>query len=270
MFITSGGHSHSSQLVEYDISNETFVDHGEDYLSTALANDDGEYGIGVYCTQLNSTTLYTISQNGDSIHVYDLRTLSYHVLDTTIPVSVGNAGCISSTTTKTPTLYITGGTGKSSDQSDDKLNELQILSLHDNQWMVSPPTMITSRHSHGCIVVNGILWAIGGHREDSVEAINTTKIDTSTWRKIGNLNCGLASFGVTAVDDLIFIVGGYTYCYDNFTRSVDSVYVINTVSNTIAIQNDTLPSRVDSMFVIAITKQEILCKTLFRVQGLRV
>ena len=242
--IFSGGDDNSNQLVKYEISNDIFVDFGNDYLSSTLGNSDDEYGFGVYFTQINATTLFTINSHGGSINVYHLQSLSYDTLDTTIPTNVGIYGCLSSSESPSPKLYITGGYN-----SGDSLNNLQVLSLVDLQWVSSPPSMLKAREQHGCVVVNDTLWAIGGYYVDSVEAINTTNIATETWTAIGSLNCELRLMGVTAVNEMIFIVGGY--CRDTSSFS-DTVYTIDTVKNNISVYEYSLQIAVAGMPVVEV------------------
>ena len=249
--ILSGGQSYKEQLVEYDTLNDAFIDYGEEFVSSALGNSDGENGWGVYFTQINATTLYTINRNGDSINVYDLQSLSFYDLGTTIPVDVSYHGCIASAITPSPRLYITGG--KVDDWSSpnwlEELDDLQILGLDDLQWLTSAPSMTTARAGHGCIVVNDLLWAIGGQSSESVEMINITDITTGSWQVVGSVSCQMSSFGITAVDDIIFLVGGY--CWDTSARS-GIVYTIDTVTNTISVYAESLPFPVNGMSILAI------------------
>ena len=230
--------------MEYVIVSNEFVDYGEDYISSALGNGDGENGWGIYFTQINDTTLYTINRNGDSINVYDLQSLSFYDLGTTIPVDVSFYGCIASAEIPTPRLYITGGK-----EWFRELDDLQILGLDNLEWLASPPSMTTARAGHGCIVVNDILWAIGGEDLDSVEIISITEITTKSWQIIDSVPCQLGRFGLTLVDEMIFIVGGY--CWDTETYS-DSVYTINTREMMISAYSESLPFAVNGMPVVMV------------------
>ena len=228
----------------------SFTDYGEDYLSETLGNNHGEFGFGIYFSQLNETTLFTINQNGSSIHVYDLQSVTYRNLGVAIPINVKYYGCLSSSEIPTPKLYITGG------YNDSVLNDLQILNLEDNTWMEwvnNTYSMIKPRHGHGCIVVNDELWAIGGYHQESIEVINISNIIYQSWNEIGNLSCNLARPGVTKMDDLIFIVGGK--CQDTLTNS-DTLYIIDTVasrvSSIISIYAGNLPFGVNGVAVVAI------------------
>ena len=239
----SGGRYVQHQLVEYDIVNGSFTDYGEDYLSTTLGNDQGEFGFGVYYSQINATTLFTINQNGSSIHVYDLQSVSYRNLGVDIPINVWYYGCLSSSEVPTPRLYVVGG------YNDSILNDLQILNLEDMKWVSNTPSMIDPRHGHGCIAVNDKLWAMGGYHKDTVEVINISNITNESWYEIGSLSCTLARPGVTTFDDLIFIVGGR--CHD-ISADSDTMYTIDTMTNTIRIYHGSLPFGVNGVAVVAV------------------
>lgn len=145
LMIISGGDQHASSLIKCEIPDNTCLQMGsDDYLSSELGNEGGEFGYGVYFTQINATTLYTINPNGDAINVYDLQYLSYDALDTSIPTNVSSESCISSSETPAPRLYITGGT-----DGLYAINNLQILSMDDLQWLTQLPSMVYHRHFHG-------------------------------------------------------------------------------------------------------------------------
>ena len=236
LLITSGGWYSNHQLVQYDIVKGSFVDYGTQYLSSTLGNSDGEYGQSIYYTQINETTLFTINRNGDCLHVYNLQTLSFQELGTTIPINVNEYACISSSVTPTPRLYIT------------VWDDLQVVTLSDLEWLTNTPSMTDTRLMHGCIVVNDVLWAIGGLGEYSVEIINITNIADDTWNVIGRVPGVdfISKMGVTAVDDVIFIVGG-----GPTGGSLDTVYAIDTITYSIGIYGDRLPTGVNGMSVVA-------------------
>ena len=243
----SGGYPYDDQLIEYKLESNNFIDYGQNYLeSTTIGNSDGEFGWGIYYTQIDDTTLYTINQNGELINVYDLQSLSFHNLAISIPNNVGNDACLSSSQSPTPRLYVTGG------YDSEPLNELQILDLSgDMEWIDSPPAMTTTRYQHGCAIINNVLWAIGGFGRSSVESINITDITKNDWREIGNVPVDLARLGVTTVDDLIFIVGGWAYTFTNSWFAIDDVYTINTTINSIETYTDSLPYATRVMPVLA-------------------
>lgn len=132
-----------------------------------------------------------------------------------------------------------------------QLDDLQILNLGNTQWISSTysPSMNNVRSMHGCIVANDQLWAIGGYYEDSVEAIEITSITTETWQEIGSFSCELSRSGITAVEDVIFIVGGL--CWDISTTS-SVVYTIDTTTNSLSIYSESLSTDVGSMPIMMI------------------
>lgn len=245
-----GGYNTESryQVVRFDILNETFVDYGKKYLSSTLGNADGETGISDF-TQINATSLFTLSGDGASFNVYDLRTLSYRNLNTTFPVTTYSGTCLSSSETPTPRLYVTGGYSNYLPQ-----NYLQILNLDDMLWLDNTPSMSYSREDHGCVVVEDRLWVIGGG-VDSVEALNITNVESNGWIVIGNLHCILSDFGITIVDKVIFIVGGWCYYdsqADEKSHVTDIVQTIDTATNSIIVYEDRLPVPTYYMPVVAI------------------
>ena len=178
-------------------------------------------GSGVYYSQLNHT-LYTIDYNvqtsvQDTIRIYDLRTMTSETLQQPIPLHVHAQACLASSNPANPTLYVTGGFA-------DSLSKLQIWQA--NEWREGPD-MIHWRHSHGCIVVNNWLWVMGG-LEAEMEAINISNIDSASWESTGDLGFGskLISFGIVAVDNLIYVVGG--------SPDVDTMYIIDTLNKGVA------------------------------------
>ena len=238
-------------IVQYDITNDVFDDYGDVYLSETLGNADGVYSNGVSFTQINATMLFKINENGEYINIYDLSSLSYTVLGTTIPINVATSACMSSSQAPAPRLYVTGG-------SELKARlELQVLNLNDLQWMTSPPKMAYVRFWHSCIVVNHVLWAIAGYNTTSVEAINITNILTTNWDQIGSLSCTVNRGGVTAVNDMIFIVGGECGSWpytsdDDVPVSIDTVHIINTVTKSIGVYEHTLPYTVETLAIVAV------------------
>ena len=255
LIISGGNWDNRKQLVKYDIVNGSFVDYGVEYLDDTFGISNGEYGDSIYYTQINETTLFTIpilsnNQNGDSLHVYNLQTLSFQELDTAIPIDVSQYGCIASSETPTPRLYITGGYNRGS------LDDLQVVSLSDLEWLSNTPSMTETRWKHGCIVVNDMLWAIGSSLSNSVEIINITNIVADTWNVIGPVPGvdTISSMGVTSVDDVIFIFGGHTFPDLDILSStyVDTVYAIDTTTYSIGIYGDRLPYQVNGMPVVAI------------------
>lgn len=220
-----GGTFSHWQVMSYNIEHNNFTTFDSNYLSS-LGNNVGEYGYGGYYTQLNGM-LYTIVEDGDYIHAYDLQLqpIPFQRIEPAIPITVGVSSCLASSEEPTPRLYVTGGVGH--------MNDVQILKLTTLSWRNNVPSMIYGRSSHGCIVVNDMLYAIG--QVSAVERMNVTDIQSALWEVMGYLSENeLVEFGqVVEADGVIYIIGGC--CPRN------SVYTIDTVTGNIELQADALP-----------------------------
>ena len=139
-------------MITFDTATSEFTDYGVSYLGTKMQNFDGEAGGGIFYSQINETTLFTISQKGDHIHVYNLETVSFDNLDTDIPVNVGHGACLASSTWGGPRLYIAGGyvgneklggrIGDGVNRDSNPIDNLQILDLETMEWVNGAPPMI--------------------------------------------------------------------------------------------------------------------------------
>ena len=65
-----------------------------------------------------------------------------------------------------------------------------------------------------------------GGLEAEMEAINISIIDNASWKSKGNLNGNAISFGIVAVDNLIYVVSGWP--------DVDTMYIIDTLNEAVA------------------------------------
>lgn len=233
----SGGYDSNEQLTKYRIDRNEFSYNDEKYLSEKLHNEYGEYGC-VFYSQINSTTLFTIRQSGDYIHVYDLRTVDsgtgFTVISESIPITVGDAACLASHELPIPRLYVIGG-----DPDKDYKNPManfQILDLYEYFWS-SGTDMNFARYSHGCIVVNNTLWVMGTVQQ--IETIDINNVHDANWSVHNDLMIeeDLIDFGVVAVDHLIYIVGGWIGDYGS-GESSRVIHVIDTISG--CMNNETL------------------------------
>ena len=243
------GGSHATQLMQYDIANHQLTDYGEDYLRDTMSNGIGEFGVGGYYSQLNTTMLYTIAYEGDYINSYDLQSLSYQQLSPAIPITIVDSGaCLASSETPSPRLYVTGG------KDDDyiAMNDLQVLDLDQSQWLTNVSSMQYSRLDHGCIVVDERLFVVGGFNLVAIEVINVMVIDSASWDTIGNLSDDRYQFGqLIAFQEVIYVIGGNTY--DG--GYLDTVYAIDIMSDTmgnVTVLPDKLPYSVVSMGTVIV------------------
>ena len=145
--------------------------------------------------------------------------MTFQTLQQPIPKIVRTSACLASSNLSNPTLYVTGG----KDLDYDEMRNLQIWEA--NEWR-DGPNMNYSRMGHGCIVVNEWLWVMGGYQYEyyrrEMEAIDTSDIDSSSWELKGVLssNKGINDFGIVAVDNLIYVIGGYNA--ENLMHIIDT------------------------------------------------
>ena len=221
-------------------------DYGDDFL-LFLGNDHGERGQGnVFYTQLNSSTLFTISKTSGSIHVYDLRAdlLSFHDMEESIQYRIGDAACLASSETPSPRLYITGGYTNYSGYYEI-YPFFWTFDLEEYSWKRAVD-MKYARYRHGCVVVDDALWVMG--TVPQIETIDITDIDNSEWSVQSNLSidANLTAFGVVSTHGIsqatcqwygfegvrcdnhsVYIIGGWVGNYDSGYNS-DTVYIIDT------------------------------------------
>ena len=122
-------------MTTFNTTSSEFTDYGAFHLGKMGGGAEG--GFGTFFSQINDTTLFTISPQGDCIHAYNLEEVSFQRLDTTIPVNVGPTACLASSNVGGSRLYIAGGgtwhTGWN--------NDLQVLDLDSMEWIDGVPPM---------------------------------------------------------------------------------------------------------------------------------
>ena len=245
----SGGTEYKQQLVTLQFKDEafsTFADSGAH--ATADTNQTmnfTEWGSGIYYTQLNYN-LFTIQSTGDYIHTYwvhnDLYPSWYFGWGSLqkIPIKVGHAGCLASAESPVSRLFVTGGV----DSTNQDMANLQILDMSSSELEWSNGANMTyNRRGHGCITVNDALWVMG--YVQPIECIDIEEIDDSEWQIKGSLPVtNLISFGIVAVNDYIFIIGG------SRDRVQNTTYIIDTRDGKVAFEQ--MPFSVSGMPVVAV------------------
>ena len=195
--------------------------------------------------------MYTIRGTGEYIHAYNLKSFSYQQLDQTIPINVANGGCLASSESPTPRLFVVGGRYYNG-TAWHRRNIFQILDLSVGNWSMGP-NMTQGRAGHGCVVVNDWLWVIG--LAPAVESIHVPELGNSSndiiWEIKGSLPTGVLFYIRLAVfEDLIFVVGGCTL----YTCPVKTVIIIDT--NTANMDSITLelPYSVLGMGIVVVDR----------------
>ena len=204
------------------------IDHGDEYLSS----DSDTYGQGIYYTQYDATTLYTIQHDAertcDTIYIFDLQLLSYQPVAITIPVAVSDMTCMASSAEE-QRLYLPGGYTW---ETSEWLDSVQVFDLETSQWLDNVPSMTYKRYRHGCIVVDSQLYVVG--YVSAVEVIDIIDIQSNSWYILDDtvISSGLEYFGFAEAGGIIFVIGG---------GYVDRVYTIDTVSGTVSLSDESLP-----------------------------
>ena len=224
-----------------------FRDYGHEFLQF-LGNDQGEFGQeNIFYTQLNSTTMFTITEAAEYIHVYNLdpESLSFDTVESTNHMIFGDSPCLASYETPSPRLYLTGGYTNISDYYEI-YDLFWIFDLEEYSWKRGRD-MNYARYSHWCVVAHNTLWVMGTVSEIETVDINTTDIYNAQWSVHSNLSItdNLTAFGVVSThgisqsdcdwgyegtlcnDRSIYIVGGWIGDYDS-GHSADTVYIIDT------------------------------------------
>ena len=199
--------------------------------------------MGIYYSQINATTLFTIGPSGEYIHMYDLSSLVIMSI-TKIRRTVNWTACLASSETPSPRLYITGGDSfvdyndswsifTTTDLPENDTNHVfQILDLDNQSWTLGDDINF-ARRAHGCITMNDTLWIMGYVAE--IETVNITDVYNTEWAVHSELRLenNLITFGLVAVDHYILIIGGLVIHGDYMQYSSNIVYIIDTVSDSL-------------------------------------
>lgn len=127
-------------------------------------------------------------------------------------------------------IWITGGmTGA----RGNKLNSTEIYDPGTDRWSFGP-AMPTARSSLTTVVVDGIIYAIGGARADVpildiVEALDTT---TGTWTRLNPMPTARYEHGSVVVDGKVWIIGGNAEGGPRGSGPSGSVEIFDPATNT--------------------------------------
>lgn len=184
-------------------------------------------GLSVFYSQINDT-LFTVGWTREYIQIYNLNSKTFH--ESYISTTQRYASCLASSESS---LYISGGFAIFK-ATKEVVSDLLILdwSLEEQTW-INSTDMTYSRGEHGCIVVNDTLWVMGYVQQ--IENMDITSNHDALWVTQGSLPVNLTIFGIVAVHDMIFIVGGYNVDCDTDCAQ-DTMYIIDTNNGRIDIQ----------------------------------
>eukprot|EP01084_Bolivina_argentea_P273604 466105_1 len=136
----------ATQLFQYDITTNIFIDNGTSALSQRIANG------GTLYTQ-SGNILYMMAPHNPEMHTYNLESNVFTTSVTTPPIVSDESQCLASTDNY---IFITGGS------NIDYLNKVQIMDISTKTWSLVP-NMNEKRAAHSCEVdpTTNILYVIG-------------------------------------------------------------------------------------------------------------
>eukprot|EP01083_Nonionella_stella_P019529 54236_1 len=227
-----GGQTYRHQLVEYLISGDVFIDHGQKW-----GPDDVIYanGFAQYWTQINHI-LYILQMNSNTISILDLETTTFtSSYITNIPSNTLGHACIASSQTQ---LFVLGGPLLG-------LPDVFMYDLQINQWL-NIPQMQQGRANHACIVhpTNHALYAIGGTADNdritlsSIETIEIDNVQQKTWAFTEPLSQVVAFTKCVAYRNAIYVIGGA----DKSWIATNKVHVINVLTDEVTVFPVRMPS----------------------------
>eukprot|EP01083_Nonionella_stella_P089834 250842_1 len=242
-----GGYNNPKQLTEYNIADDTFINHGTQTLWSSQVS-----GYTQYWTQ-EQEILYFKAWNSDDICIFNLRTKTFiSSYINNIPSDVLFYTCLASDPTH---LFVLGGSKQNRLTNYAPVSNVEAYEFKSGKWregVVSMPNMKSKRADHSCIVYHtndkDTLYAIGGYSTattvlSSIEVIDTT---TQSWKYIESLSLGLAWTRCVLYNEMIYIVGG-AYANDinaQIWYGTDKVHTINVLNDDVAVLSDTMPVHV--------------------------
>eukprot|EP01083_Nonionella_stella_P037675 102680_1 len=195
-------------------------------VTTHLSHD--LYAAGKCYIQLNNT-LWTITEDGSDIISIDLTTSNERPDTITIPINVGFGACL--TSINHYLIVVGGGTWS----YEVALDIVQIYDMNTQQWLANIPSLGTPRMSVSCVIVNHLLYVVGGWKGDiayiyldtieTLDVSDMSSIQTQRWQYL-NATLNTARGGTRAVlhgSDIV-IIGGQ----DNYMRRTADVNIIDT------------------------------------------
>eukprot|EP01083_Nonionella_stella_P098690 277607_1 len=220
-----GAQGWNKQFMSFEVSSQTFTDHGSNYLPTWIN------GGGQFYAQL-ANTLYVINPNdngpGDTQYIayFDLTNDDFVPYSVAIPIKVFADSCIGA---HTNFLAIVGG------YDSGYLKTLHLYHLIQKQW-TQPANLTYERAYHSCIVHNATsrLYVLGGqgYRPLNIETYHASNSSVFT-PLTNNLLSPVTDARIVVYGDDIYVIGGrnpYKYSTDQWAIKIQ---IIDTVQQTV-------------------------------------
>eukprot|EP01083_Nonionella_stella_P300830 1028958_1 len=218
-----GAQGWNKQFMSFDVSSETFTDHGSNYLPTWIN------GGGQFYAQL-ANTLYVINPNGNGdtqyIASFDLTNDEFVPSSIAIPNKVFANSCIGA---HTNFLAIVGG------YNYGHLSALYFYDLTTEQW-TQPAHLTYGREIHSCIVhpTTSRFYVLGGISDSNYSPLNIETYHASNPSVFSPLPNNLLNpvwrTRLVLYGDDIYVVGGYD---PQSGQDAMQIQIIDTVQQTV-------------------------------------
>eukprot|EP01083_Nonionella_stella_P037854 103143_1 len=219
----------SESLMEYNIAQNAFIDHGERFFKDSI------YGDSTFYTQVGDV-LYILSDPG-VLNAFNLDTKELTESVFTLPIPVHYSACLNS---NSDYLSATGGWN-----SKKAIATVQILDLTTLQWLDNVPSLTQNRFQHACAIDLDILYAIGGHVDvnplSMIESISTLNIAQNTWQKLGDLPVAVGFARAVVHEHVIYVLGGGIVDGPGYTL-YNTVQMINAITHEVSVSPHDLVS----------------------------
>eukprot|EP01083_Nonionella_stella_P041584 112708_1 len=215
---------HQSTEFHYKTRTFTYLDwNGTEFVYDTLSV--GACGMDQYWTQNGNNLYFIVNDHSPSqLAAYDLTTTTLTPNYATIPLDIGDRGCLASQDAYLYVIYWAN---------------LQVLNRISGQWTTAD-NLEEGRVSTACIVHNDYLWAFGGWGANALasnERIRTIDITQNSWQLVESLTVALFAARCVAWSDSIYILGGE----DDNSNLRDIVHVMNANTGVITVLSDRLP-----------------------------
>jgi hypothetical protein len=102
-------------------------------------------------------------------------------------------------------IYLVGGEGEGG-----RLSTVQLYDPQNASW-TQLASMTAARSSHGCVALDGKLYAVGGYDADS-QMLDTAEVydpQTDGWQPLAKMTTARGALGLAAVGGKIYAIGGH-------------------------------------------------------------
>ncbi|CAL1584541.1 unnamed protein product [Knipowitschia caucasica] len=186
-----GLHSHITNIYYFNHKECTWTDVGSTHVGS-------KEGTSVYCRDM----IYIMGGLKDHIAVYNvLERRFFELLCTPLMNRKHLAACAFENK-----IYTSGGAVGTS----CVLSSFECFDTKTGSWQ-EKPNMLSPRHGHGSVEVNGLIYVCGGSRYATSYVLYNCEVfnpNTDKWTRICRMNEARKNHGLVVVNNKIYAVGG--------------------------------------------------------------